>query len=148
MKEEPFEYSEIPFHFGMCAESQCPQSETCLRQIALRHTPANVPFVPTLNPAWIKESKGECKYYSPNEKVRYAKGFMCTVEALTLRMEEAFRMRLILYFGRKNYYLKRKGQLLLSPEEQTYVINLAKNMGIKQDEYFDAYIERYKWQCE
>lgn len=146
MQEETFDYSEIPFHFGMCAESKCPRSETCLRQIALRQVPANVPFVSTLNPAWIKERKGECKYYCSNEKIRYAKGFMCTVNALTLQVEEAFRIRLILYFGRKNYYLKRKGEILLSPEEQTYVINLAKKLGVKQDEYFDAYVERYRWQ--
>ena len=146
MQEEPFDYSEVPFHFGMCAESQCTRSETCLRQIALRHTPANVPFILTLNPTWIKGRKGECKYYRSNEKVRYAKGFICTVKALTLQVEETFRTQLILYFGRKNYYLKRKGEVLLSPEEQTYIISLAKKLGVKQDEYFDAYAERYNWQ--
>ncbi|MDD2954144.1 MAG: DUF6078 family protein [Parabacteroides sp.] len=146
MEEKPFDYSEIPFLFGMCAESQCPQSETCLRQFALRNIPADVTFVSTLNPAWIKERKGKCRYYCSNEKVRYAKGFICTVKALTLRVEEAFRMRLILYFGRKNYYLKRRGALLLSPEEQTYIIALAKKMGVEQDEYFDGYVEQYRWE--
>lgn len=146
MQEEPFDYSEIPFRFGLCAESQCPQSETCLRQIALRHTPANITFISILNPAWIQEKKGKCNYYCSNEKIRYAKGFIRTVKALTLQVEETFRMRLILYFGRKNYYLKRKGEMLLSPEEQTYIIALAQKLGIKLDEYFDAYVEQYRWE--
>ena len=34
--EEPFDYSQVPFTFGMCAAENCPQASTCLRQIALR----------------------------------------------------------------------------------------------------------------
>lgn len=146
MQEEPFDYSEIPYRFSLCIENQCPQSETCLRQIALRHAPASETFISILNPAWIKEKKGKCKYYRSNEKIRYAKGFMRTINVLTRRMEGAFRIRLILYFGRKNYYLKRKGDALLSPEEQTYIINWAKKLGVQQDEYFDAYVEQYRWE--
>lgn len=42
--EEPFDYSQVPFTFGMCAAENCPQASTCLRQIALKHAPCKQSF--------------------------------------------------------------------------------------------------------
>ena len=57
--------------------------------------------------------KGECEYYRPNTPVRYARGFTRVAELLTVRVAGTFRLRLISYFGRKNYYLARKGEYLI-----------------------------------
>ena len=89
--------------------------------------------------------KDKCDYYCSNEKVLYAKGFMRTVNALTVRVADTFRYRMISYLGRKNYYLKRKGELNLTPAEQQQVIAIAKSLGVIQKEYFDSYIEEYNW---
>ncbi len=120
--EEPFDYSQVPFTFGMCAAENCPQASTCLRQIALKHAPANKVFLPIMNPNHIKGIKEKCDYFCSNEKVRYAKGFMCTINALTVRVANTFRYRMIGYLGRKNYYLKRSGKLALTPAEQQWII--------------------------
>ena len=143
--EEPFDYSQVPFTFGMCAAENCPQASTCLRQIALKHAPANKVFLPIMNPNHIKGIKEKCDYFCSNEKVRYAKGFMCTINALTVRVANTFRYRMIGYLGRKNYYLKRSGKLALTPAEQQWIINTAKELGVIQSEYFDSYIEEYNW---
>lgn len=116
--DAPFDYSEVPFDFGMCAAENCPSATTCLRQIALKHTPENILFPQTLNPLAIKKGKGKCKYYKDATKVLNAVGFMRTVNALTLCVADTFRNRMIAYLGRKNYYLKRKGKLPLSLSEQ------------------------------
>ena len=47
--------------------------------------------------------------------------------------------------GIRRYYQKRKGETLLSPAEQQEVITLAKKLGLRQEEYFDAYVEEYNW---
>ena len=47
--------------------------------------------------------------------------------------------------GRKNYYLKRSGKLALTPAEQQWIINTAKELGVIQSEYFDSYIVEYNW---
>ena len=133
--EEPFDYSQVPFTFGMCAAENCPQASTCLRQIALKHAPANKVFLPIMNPNHIKGIKEKCDYFCSNEKVRYAKGFMCTINALTVRVANTFRYRMIGYLGRKNYYLKRSGKLALTPAEQQWIINTAKELGVIQSEY-------------
>ena len=56
--------------------------------------------------------KGKCEYYRPNTPVRYARGFTRVAELLTVRVAGTFRLRLISYFGRKNYYLARKESTL------------------------------------
>ena len=66
--EEPFDYSQVPFTFGMCAAENCPQASTCLRQIALKHAPANKVFLPIMNPNHIKGIKEKCDYFCSNEK--------------------------------------------------------------------------------
>lgn len=143
--DEPFDYSKVPSVFGFCAAENCPQASTCLRQIALKHAPADKVFLAIMNPNRIKSIKSKCDYYRSNEKIRFAKGFMRTVDALTVRVERTFRYRMIGYFGRKNYYLKRKGEIALTPAEQEQVIRIAKELGVVQTEYFDSYIEEYNW---
>lgn len=146
MEEQPFDYSEVPGNFGMCAARECPKSATCLRQIAYNHVPATIPFLSTLNPRKIASMMPDkCEYYCSNKKVRYAKGFLCTTESLPVRVSTTFRYRLIGSWGFRRYYQKRKGETLLSPAEQRQVIALAKELGLNQQEYFDAYQEAYCW---
>lgn len=60
-------------------------------------------------------------------------------------MASTFRYRMISYFGRKNYYLKRRGVLKITPAEQVHVINVAKELGVVLNDYFDGYVDEYNW---
>lgn len=143
--DKPFDYSEVPFNYGMCAAQDCPNAATCLRQIAFTYVPEDILFPSILNPRIIAKTKGKCKYYRLNTKIRLAKGFMCTVNALTLCKADSFRNRMIALLGRKNYYLKRRGGGSLSPTEQQRIVTIAQQSGVVLDEYFDEYIESYDW---
>lgn len=114
-------------------------------RIAYTHTPASVTFPPTLNPKTIEARTGKCEYYRSNQKVRYAKGFVRTTEALAVSASGTFRYGLIGTWGIRKYYQKRKGETLLSPSEQQKVMALAKKLGLQQEEYFDSYVEEYSW---
>lgn len=142
---ESFDYSQVPYDYGKCPAEDCPKAASCLRQLAFKYTPADTDFSWTLNPQYIKRMKGACKFYQPNTKILYAKGFMRTVNALTLQVADTFRNRMIGYLGRKNYYLKRKGGGTLSPAQQKHIIAVAKELGVVQEEYFDEYVELYNW---
>ena len=131
---ESFDFSLVPYTFGLCAAEGCPRAATCLRRIALEHAPAKRVFLPIMN------------HYRSDEKVRYARGFMCTINALTVRVADTFRYRMIGYMGRKNYYLKRKGGINLSPADQQQVIAVAKELGVIRKDYFDGYVEEYNWE--
>ncbi len=140
-----FDFSEVPHSFGLCAAENCPKAATCLRRIAMQYAPVDRIFLPTMNPNRIKAGKNNCNFYCPNEKTRFALGFTRTANALTVRMASVFRYRMIGYFGRKNYYLKRRGTLKITPNEQQKVISVAKELGVVLNDYFDKYIEEYCW---
>lgn len=143
--KESFDYSLVPYTFGLCAAEDCPRAATCLRRIALEYAPAEQVFLSIMNPNRLKVLKSACDYYRSNEKVRYARGFMHTVNALTVRVADTFRYRMIEYMGRKNYYLKRKGSMNLSPAEQQRIIAIVRELGVNLNEYFDGYVEDYNW---
>ena len=142
---EKFDYSQVPYNFGVCESADCPQASTCLRRIALKHAPVNYPFLPTLTPQRLAAMKGRCEYYCPDTTVRYAKGFTHVAELLTVRVAGTFRLRLIAHFGRKNYYLARKGEYLIKPADQEFIIRQAKELGLQLDDYFDEYVDGYNW---
>lgn len=149
MEKETFDYSMVPNNFSLCTEQDCPNADTCLRRIAYDHVPASITFLSILNPKANKEAtRKKCQHYSSNEKVRYAKGFVRTTGVLTVNAASTFRYKLIATWGIRRYYQKRKGETLLSPVEQLQVISLAQKLGIHQEEYFDNYIEEYKWHNE
>ena len=79
--KEPFDYSIVPYTFGLCAAEECPRATTCLRHIALEYAPAVRVFLSIMNPNRLKAMKSACDYYRSNEKVRYARGFMRTISA-------------------------------------------------------------------
>ena len=143
---ESFDFSLVPYTFGLCSTEGCPRAATCLRRIALEHAPAKRVFLPIMNPNRLKAQDGACDYYRSDEKVRYARGFMCTINALTVRVADTFRYRMIGYMGRKNYYLKRKGGINLSPADQQQVIAVAKELGVIRKDYFDGYVGGYNWE--
>lgn len=114
---------QAPHNFGVCASACCTKRFTCLRYIALQNASLQYPFLPTLTPRKLESMKGKCEYYRPNTPVRYARGFTRVSELLTVRVAGTFRLRLISYFGRKNYYLARKGEYLINPAAQQYIIS-------------------------
>lgn len=144
--EDTFDYSQVPYGFGHCAATGCDKAATCLRHIALRYAPEERTFPPTLNPQKLEAMQGKCDYYVSNEPVRYAKGFLRTVNALQVGVADTFRWRLIGRMGRKNYYHSRRGARLISPEEQRYIIGVARELGLQLDDYFDTYVFTYHWQ--
>ena len=143
---ETFDFSEVPYSFGVCAANICPKASVCLRHIALEHAPAKYPFLPTLTPNKLASMKDRCEYFRSVEKIRYAKGFIHTLNALTVGVAGTFRWRLILHFGRKNYYLVRKGDLLIKPADQQFIVRLAQESGLQLDDYFDDYVDGYNWE--
>ena len=66
--KEPFDYSIVPYTFGLCAAEECPRATTCLRHIALEYAPAERVFLSIMNPNRLKAMKSACDYYRSNEK--------------------------------------------------------------------------------
>ena len=142
---DTFDYAQVPHGFIHCLQAECPKAATCLRQMAYAHLPEQEKFLHVINPKQQLPRKGACPYYLDAQPVRYARGFMRTINALPVGKLETFRIRLISRFSQKIYYLTRKGERALSPEEQETVISIARQLGLQLDDYFDKYEYRLHW---
>lgn len=56
--KEPFDYSIVPYTFGLCAAEECPRATTCLRHIALEY--ARGAGFPVNNESQPAESDEKC----------------------------------------------------------------------------------------
>lgn len=137
---EVIDLSEMPAMFDMCNVKECPQAETCLRQIVYPAVAKKkAPFLSMLNPEWLASQKGTCKYYLKNEKVRRAFGFLTTLKAIPSGKVDTFRISVMSNMGRKRYYQTRKGEVMLTEAEAQLIVKQANRMGVKLEEYFDRY---------
>jgi hypothetical protein len=70
--KEPFDYSIVPYTFGLCAAEECPRATTCLRHIALEYAPADrvINGIPFYTRIWTetKEGAGSEGTYVEDEK--------------------------------------------------------------------------------
>ena len=140
-----FNYDEVPFMFGHCAITSCLKRDTCLHYIAWQHAPIDKPFIPLMNVCYLEGRGNKCDQYLSNKMVRYAKGFIKTLDQLPLKVYKSCHNRMLAHLGYRNFYLTRKGERLMSPEEQAYFIKTVESYGIRLEEYFDDFVEGYEW---
>ena len=129
----------------MCLNRQCPQANTCLRQLTEQSVPENIEHWVIISPKLLASIKGDCPHYRSNTKVRYAKGFIGILDCIPHKQMQTVVAHLMSYLSRRTYYRTRKGERLLSPAEQQHILNILKNCGVTYPEKFDAYIEDYDW---
>ena len=145
MIKEKIDFSKVPHQYSMCLNSQCPKASTCLRQLVEQSTTEDLQYWSIISPKHLATLKGECPYYRPDTKVRYAKGFVGILENLPHKQMQAIVPYLMGAFGRRTYYRVRKGERLLSDSEQQMIRSIFKRHGINVALEFDAYVDDYDW---
>lgn len=143
--QEKIDFSEVPNSYSICLNRECPKADTCLRQIIEQHIPAEVERWIVISPKLLANMQGACPYYRSSKKVRYAQGFIKMLENLPHNQMRTVISQLMGCFGRRTFYRVRKGERLLSPDEQRKVLNICKNCGASPVQEFDKYIEGYDW---
>ena len=140
--------STMPRTFGMCNQAECNKANTCLRHYAYKLIGDKVPFINTLNPKWLACQNDECSQYLSNQPIRRARGFICTIKAIPIGKAEGFRLSAINKMGYRRYYQCRKGEILLTKNEENLIISLANRCGVVLNNYFDNYEDVYLWSEE
>lgn len=143
--ETKIDYAQAPHSYALCLNRECPQSGTCLRQLVEQSVPADVQNWFIISPKYLASLKGTCPHYRSATKVRFAKGFIKMLENLPYKQMQIVIAHLSNHFSRRTYYRLRKGERLLSPNEQQGVLNILKNCGVSHPKDFDAYVEAYDW---
>ena len=137
-------YKDIPENYPLCIHADCRMADSCLRQLAYRRHDELGTFLRLINPA--KCSKGtDCPYYVNNQPVRFAKGFVNFKKRMYPDQYDRFMTLLICHFGRNQYFKRRRGDIVLPPEEQEVIRHTLEKVGVTQPMEFDDYIEAINW---
>ena len=135
----------VPNNYTLCIKGDCPKAANCLRHVAVAMMPAEVERWQIVSPAYLAQMEGECPMYRSAEKVRYARGFVRMMSAMTVHQAHVMKDGVIAAFGMAMYYRMRKGTRIITPTEQETIYNLLEQQGITERPAFDAYTEDYLW---
>ena len=137
-------YKDIPENYPLCIHADCRMADSCLRQLAYHRHDELGTFLRLINPA--KCSKGtDCQYYVNNQPVRFAKGFVNFKKRMYPDQYDRFMTLLICHFGRNQYFKRRRGEIVLPPEEQEVIQMALEKVGVTQPMEFDEYITAINW---
>ncbi len=135
----------VPSNYPVCEHSNCPLAVSCLHHIAYTMMlEQNAEFLRLINPT--KCSKDEaCTYYRDKKPVVFAKGFTNFQKHMYPEQYDKFMTTLVLHFGRNQYYKRRRGAILISPEEQEVIRLMLEKVGADPKMDFDKYEEYINW---
>jgi hypothetical protein len=91
----------------------------------------------------VKANK--CALYREKKHVRYAKGMMHFYNEMTRSQEIGIKHRLIVHYGRRQYYEYRRGERLISPEMQAFIGQVCKEHGYTKEPHYDGWQDDYAW---
>lgn len=136
----------IPNRYKVCELTDCPKAKSCLRQIAyqLLLDDEDECFLSLLKPRFCSKD-GNCTYYRDSSPVVFAKGFTNFQKKMYSHQYQEFMMRLTNKFCRNPYFVRRRGERLLPPEEQKLILDTLKQVGVTEEMEFDAYEEKIYW---
>ena len=144
-QKTPQTSGEVPTNYTLCIKGDCPRAAMCLHYKATQMIPADVMKWSILSPAYLAQTEGECPHYRTAEKVKYARGFVRMMSALTMNQAHVVKDNIVATFGMNMYYRMRRGDRLITPTEQEAIYQMLEQQGVTTRPEFDAYVEDYLW---
>ena len=139
------EHTSLPTNYPVCEHNSCPMAATCLHHIAYSILmEQNAEFLRLINPTRCSKDEA-CAYYRDKKPVIFARGFTNFPKRMYPQQYDQFMTTLILHFGRNQYFKRRRGDILLLPEEQEVIRLMLKKVGADSKMDFDKYEEHINW---
>lgn len=138
------EYTSLPKDYPVCEHSSCPLAATCLHQIAYSTLMEHEEYLQLINPSRCSKNEA-CTYYRDKKPVIFARGFTNFQKRMYPQQYDQFMTTLILHFGRNQYFKRRRGDILLPPEEQEVIRLMLEKVGADSKMDFYKYEEHINW---
>ena len=132
-------------NYLLCFINECPRRATCLRWLAGQELQSNDYNILSVNPMHPEVKANKCALYREKKHVRYAKGMMHFYDEMTRSQEIGIKHRLIVHYGRRQYYEYRRGERLISPEMQAFIGQVCKEHGYTKEPHYDGWQDDYAW---
>lgn len=145
---------DIPSGYAHCfaGKDSCPKTSSCLRAIAAklvtesRETQSQT--LNMVNDLYLKQltDLASCPLYRSCEPLRYAKGMIRLFDELPVKDAASVRQRVIGCFSCERYfYHSRKGDRLITPDEQRRIAQVFRATGLGLTPKFDGYEYAVNW---
>ena len=132
-------------NYLLCFINECPRRASCLRWLVGQELPSNEYNILSVNPMHPEVKANKCALYREKKHVRYAKGMMHFYDEMTRSQEVGIKHRLIVHYGRRQYYEYRRGERLISPEMQAFIGQVCKEHGYTKEPHYDGWQDDYAW---
>ena len=132
-------------NYLLCFINECPRRATCLRWLVGQELQSNEYNILSVNPMHPEVKANKCALYREKKHVRYAKGMMHFYDEMTRSQEIGIKHRLIVHYGRRQYYEYRRGERLISPEMQAFIGQVCKEHGYTKEPRYDGWQDDYAW---
>lgn len=132
-------------NYLLCFINECPRRATCLRWLVGQELQSNEYNILSVNPMHPEVKANKCALYREKKHVRYAKGMMHFYNEMTRSQEIGIKHRLIVHYGRRQYYEYRRGERLISPEMQAFIGQVCKEHGYTKEPHYDGWQDDYAW---
>lgn len=134
----------MPEYYPVCLHDDCPLAKTCLHHLAYEAMLKETEVLRLLNPLHCSKN-GSCKHFRSNEPLRYAKGFASFRSKMLPGQWSEFMKILRTEWGRTRFYERRRGDILMPPSEQEFVLQALKRSGVSEVFEFDDYENVLTW---
>ena len=132
-------------NYLLCFINECPRRASCLRWLVGQELQSNDYNILSVNPMHPEVKANKCALYREKKHVRYAKGMMHFYDEMTRSQEVGIKHRLIVHYGRRQYYEYRRGERLISPEMQAFIGQVCKEHGYTKELRYDGWQDDYAW---
>jgi len=124
----PLDLNEIPFGWCNCFCDGCPKHTDCLHYEVGRHLPMSTTYGYAIYP--MAYQQGDCPHFRPIRVIKVAWGFRGLFYEVKEKDGTYLRNKMMHYLGgRTTYYRYNKGERLLTPEQQQWIMNLFAKQG-------------------
>lgn len=132
-------------NYLLCFINEYPRRASCLRWLVGQELQSNDYNILSVNPMHPEVKANKCALYREKKHVRYAKGMMHFYDEMTRSQEIGIKHRLIVHYGRRQYYEYRRGERLISPEMQAFIGQVCKEHGYTKEPHYDGWQDDYAW---
>lgn len=134
------------FYKTLCIHSECTEREHCLRQIYYNKE-WNEETMRIITPR-LCTGNSQCPYYLKNDTRRICYGFIMMLTHLTRRQEDDFRNRMKAHFGHNTYFMMRRGERPIRPDEQQVIAQILNETAPDAQLFFDREENLDAWSLE
>lgn len=139
-----------PTNYSHCFASpeQCSRCGSCLRSYAAELKANDFRPLMCVHPLYIeKVAQGQpCEYYRKRQFVTIAYGFTHMYDTIPTKLASELKCEIqSRYLSRDIYYRARKGERPLTPQDQEFIAEQFKQLGIEGTPHYDRTEEHLDW---